>query len=178
MLTDVSYLEDEVVKLRALEPEDLELLYTIENDTSLWLKGCADVPYSRYALKQYIAAQPADIYEQRQLRLLIMRKTDQKALGLIDITSYEPRHARAEVGVVLLASERGQGYASRALWLLERYAAEVLRIQVLYAHVVQANSEACQNLFLRAGYQEVAVLPDWVRVGAVAHPVSVYLKKI
>lgn len=178
MLTDISYLEDEVVRLRALEPEDLELLYTIENDTSMWLKGCTDVPYSRYALKQYIAAQPADFYEQRQLRLLLMRKTDRKALGLIDLTSYEPRHARAEVGVALLASERGQGYAGRALRLLERYAAEVLRIQVLYAHVVQANSEACQNLFLHTGYQEVAVLPDWVRMGSVAYPVSVYLKKI
>ena len=104
MEADFLYLEDEVVKLRALEPEDLELLYTIENDTTLWQKGCTDVPYSRYALKQYIASQPADFYEQRQLRLLIVRKCDGKALGLIDLTSYEPRHARSRTWTRICAT--------------------------------------------------------------------------
>lgn len=178
MTTEVSYLEDEVVKLRALEPEDLELLYTIENDTSLWQSGCTDVPYSRYALKQYIAAQPADFLEQRQLRLLIVRQSDQKALGLIDLTSYEPRHARAEVGIVLLASERGKGYARRALRLLEQYASDFYRLRLLYAHVSQVHNLPCRNLFLSSGYQEVAVLPDWERRGKDFFPVSIFLKKI
>ena len=178
MEADFLYLEDEVVKLRALEPEDLELLYTIENDTTLWHKGCTDVPYSRYALKQYIASQPADFYEHRQLRLLIVRKSDGKALGLIDLTSYEPQHARAEVGIVVLAAERGQGYAQRALCLLERYVAEIFRLRLLYAHVSQTHNEPCRNLFLAAGYQEVAVLPDWERRGEDFFPVSIFLKKI
>ena len=30
------FLEDEVIRLRALEPEDLELLYRWENDSALW----------------------------------------------------------------------------------------------------------------------------------------------
>ena len=34
------------VRLRAMEPEDLELLYTIENDTQLWCVGTANVPVS------------------------------------------------------------------------------------------------------------------------------------
>ena len=38
------------IRLRAIEPEDLDLLYQIENDSSLWDVGTTNVPYSRYTL--------------------------------------------------------------------------------------------------------------------------------
>ena len=37
---------DEII-LRALEPEDLDVLYSIENDIELWSVGYTTVPYSR-----------------------------------------------------------------------------------------------------------------------------------
>ena len=33
-----------IVKLRAMEPEDLDLLYQIENDSSIWHVGTNNVP--------------------------------------------------------------------------------------------------------------------------------------
>ena len=39
------------IMLRAAEPEDLDLMYLIENDTALWNYGSANVPYSMYSLK-------------------------------------------------------------------------------------------------------------------------------
>ena len=45
----------ENIRLRALEPEDLDWLYRIENDEHVWKWGNSNVPYSRYALKKYIA---------------------------------------------------------------------------------------------------------------------------
>ena len=47
--------------LRALEPEDLELLYSIENDDSIWKIGASNVPYSKYVLRDYIANSHNDI---------------------------------------------------------------------------------------------------------------------
>ena len=38
------------VHLRAIEPEDLDLLYRIENDQTLWHLGTTNVHYSRYTL--------------------------------------------------------------------------------------------------------------------------------
>ena len=38
------------IKLRAIEPEDLEVLYKIENDVRLWNIGVTNVPYSKYTL--------------------------------------------------------------------------------------------------------------------------------
>ena len=43
------------VHLRATEPEDLDILYKIENDDSLWNLGNTNVPYSKYVLHDYIA---------------------------------------------------------------------------------------------------------------------------
>ena len=63
------YLENENIRLRALEPEDLEILYKWENDTSIWQVGCTTEPYSRYILKEYIAYSDKTIYEKKQLRL-------------------------------------------------------------------------------------------------------------
>ena len=49
------------VHLRAIEPEDLDLLYRIENDIKLWNIGATNVPYSRYTLHDYIANASGDI---------------------------------------------------------------------------------------------------------------------
>ena len=55
------------VRLRAMEPEDLDILYRIENDMSLWDVGNTNVPYSRYALHDYIAHASHDIYAVRSV---------------------------------------------------------------------------------------------------------------
>ncbi|MDR1654329.1 MAG: GNAT family N-acetyltransferase, partial [Prevotellaceae bacterium] len=62
-------LHSENIILRAVEPSDLEQLYLWENDPQLWTAGNTRNPYSRYALKQYIADFQKDIYESKQLRL-------------------------------------------------------------------------------------------------------------
>ena len=59
------------VRLRAMEPEDLDMLYHIENDRSLWNISATNVPYSRYALHNYIADAKNDIYIDGQLRMMI-----------------------------------------------------------------------------------------------------------
>ena len=51
-----SYLLGQRVKLRAMEPEDLEIMYEMENDPEQWDITCFNVPYSRYIIKQYMLA--------------------------------------------------------------------------------------------------------------------------
>ena len=91
--------------LRAMEPEDLDVLYKIENDTSLWGVGVTNVPYSRYTLHDYIANSVGDIYTDKQVRLMIDNEQGQ-TVGIIDITDFDPRHRRAELGVVIQCQHR------------------------------------------------------------------------
>lgn len=149
------------IRLRALEPEDLELLYTIENDTSLWDIGSTGTPYSRYALKQFISRQPQDIYQCGELRLVVFHTASQRAIGLIDLINFSPLDRRAEVGIALLKDARGKGYGQQALACLERFSSDMLHMNLLYAYVSADNNPISRKLFLSSGYQEIARLPEW-----------------
>ena len=65
------------VRLRAIEPEDLDLLYQIENNQQLWNVGATNVPYSRYTLHDYIASSSDDIFSDRQVRLIVENEENQ-----------------------------------------------------------------------------------------------------
>ena len=60
--------------LRGLELEDLEFLFQIENNESFWEVSHTQTPFSRYILKKYIENSHLDIFETKQLRLLIEEK--------------------------------------------------------------------------------------------------------
>ena len=78
-----------------MEPEDLELLYQIENNPALWKVGVTNVPYSRYLLRDYLARATGDIFTDRQVRLVVENE-EGTAIGLIDMMNYEPQHHRAD----------------------------------------------------------------------------------
>lgn len=148
------------VKLRALEPEDLDLLYQIENDRSLWLVGNTNMPYSRYVLHDYLARTTGDIYTDKQLRLVI-ENTEGHTVGLVDLQDFAPQHLRAEVGIVIQQQYRHQGYALAALSALQQYARDVLHLHQLYACVDSAN-RASSQLFCEAGFQQQVTLKHWL----------------
>ena len=56
------WLKDEMMALRSPEPEDLELMFAMENDTSLWSIGNATLPYSRYTLRLYLEQSRQDLF--------------------------------------------------------------------------------------------------------------------
>ena len=87
-------LSNDRVRLRALEPEDLELLYRWENDPELWEVGNTLAPYSRYILKEYIAGSDRSIYESRQLRFMIEECDTGTSVGIVDLFDFEPHPNR------------------------------------------------------------------------------------
>lgn len=165
------------MKLRPIEPEDIEFLYTIENDPELWDTTDSEAPYSRYALRRYVESMQS-VYDSGELRLVIEIEHEGQPLsiGTIQLSAYSPLHARAEVGLALLRQHRGQGYASRAMRLLEQIAVSRLRIHTLYATVAVSNA-ASLALFDRLGYQRLATLPEWLYQGG-AHRDALLLTKV
>lgn len=163
------------IRLRAVEPEDLELLYRIENDEVLWRVGATNVPYSRYVLRDYIANTRSDIYADRQLRLMI-EDAEGQVVGIADLVNFDPRHLRAEVGIVICADRRRQGYATAAVREQCRYAVETLRMHQLYVIADHAN-EAAIRLFRNEGFSAENVLKSWLATGTEYHD-AVLLQKI
>ena len=149
-----------IVHFRAIEPEDLDMLYRIENDVKLWNVGITNVPYSRYALHDYVANASGDIYTDHQVRLIV-ENTEQQVVGIADIVDFDASNRRAEIGLVIEQPFRGQGYGYSAMRELERYALNVLHLHQLYA-VIDVQNETCLQLFRQLGYRESASLKDWL----------------
>lgn len=152
-------IEDNHILLRALEPEDLELVYRIENDAQLWpSSGCSQY-LSHYTVRQYLEQQKSDIYQDGELRLVI--ETNGQPAGIVDLTDFSPHHLRAEVGIVILSEFQHQGIASQALRLMADYASHRLHLRSLYAYVAISNN-AAQALFQSIGYKKVGTLQNWI----------------
>lgn len=149
------------VSLRALEPEDIDLLYKWENDASLWEISNTRMPFSKHILEQYILSSTRDIYEQKQLRLIIVN-SDGKPVGAVDLFDFDPFHRRAGIGILIYdQGDRHQGYATDTLTALEHYAAGPLGIIQLFATVSEENSNSIR-LFRKAGYDLTGIKKKWL----------------
>ena len=156
-----SWLKNDNLTLRAPEPEDLELIYAMENDTTLWYAGNATLPYSRYTLRAYLEQSKQDLLSERQARFVI-ELPDGNCTGMIDLADYDPINSRAEVCIGILGKYRGQGIATQALQLLCQYAKERLHLHQLYAYVPVWNNESIK-LFEKAEFTRHATLKEWQR---------------
>ncbi|GAB3289460.1 GNAT family N-acetyltransferase [Hymenobacter humi] len=150
------------VFLRALEPEDLEFLFALENDPDIWGVSDTLAPVSRTALREYLLHASADLYVVRQLRLVVTTEISSAPVGVVDLFEYDPLHQRAGIGITILASERRHGYARQALELMKNHARHVLRLHQVYATVGMGNAPS-MRLFRAAGFRRVGTRQAWLR---------------
>lgn len=155
-------LKGNITYLRALEPTDLDFLYQLENDENVWEVSNTTKPFSKYVLKQYLDNSHRDIYEVKQLRLVICTTEKDKTVGFIDLFDFDPKNQRVGVGIIIFeANNRGKGYAAEALKLIENYAVAHLKAHQLYANITADNDRSI-SLFEKAGYQKSGVKKDWI----------------
>lgn len=165
-------LTGEQISLRALEPQDIDLLYQWENDTENWIVSNTQTPFSRFVLEQYIASAHADIYSAKQLRLMIeLNPTPSPqgegncAVGSIDLFDFEPNHLRAGIGILIAdKTDRKKGYASEALNLLIKYCFYSLNLHQIYCNITTDN-EPSILLFQKHGFQITGIKKQWIRDG-------------
>lgn len=155
-------LANELLKLRALEPEDLELLYRWENDPELWEVGNTRSPYSRFMLKQYISQSDTNIYENKQLRLMMVSIATGQTVGTVDLFDFDIHNSRIALGLFVDAAYQGKGYAKAALKLVEEYVFEFLKVNQLYVHIASTNV-ASISMFEKENFEKTGILKNWIR---------------
>ena len=148
------------IYLRALEPEDLEFIHTIENDESLWELSNTITPYSKFLIRQYLEHSHKDILEVKQLRLVIS-DYEEKALGMIDLFDFDFKNSRAGVGILVKETQDRQlGYGKEALQLLINYSFTHLGLHQLYCNISEENM-ASIKLFTSQGFNKIGLKEDW-----------------
>lgn len=156
-------LSNSQISLRAVEPEDLDILYGWENSTALWIHGNTLAPYSKLVLRQYINdALEMDIYQSKQLRLMIDLPAEKATVGTIDLYDIDVHNSRAGIGILVDEAYRQRKFASQALSLMSEYTFKFLHLHQLYAYISESNTKSI-SLFEKSGYKESGVLKDWVQ---------------
>lgn len=152
-------MEQNKIRLRAVEPSDASRLFDLENDREIWDVSGTQIPFSMESIRLFIEGQQSDIFISRQARFMIESKN--MVVGCIDLFDFDPVNHKAGVGILVGKAHRMAGYGLQALLELE-YIANRLQLHQLYAHVGSSN-EASLNLFKKAGYFKSGELIDWIK---------------
>ncbi|MBO6606827.1 GNAT family N-acetyltransferase [Psychroserpens sp.] len=153
-------MQGEHIYLRAIEPEDLEFIHEIENDHAFWDISNTIVPYSKFVIKQYIEHSHKDIYEVKQLRLVICNYQDE-AIGMIDLFDFDFKNKRAGIGILIKEeTNRQKGFGRDALRLLIAYCKSQLALHQLYCNISEGNNLSLK-LFKNEGFEIIGLKKDW-----------------
>jgi diamine N-acetyltransferase len=156
------FLQDEKITLRALEPEDIDLLFEWENKEEIWTISHTIAPFSKHILALYIQNSDKDLYESKQLRMMMDTKSG-STVGAIDLFDFDPFHSRIGIGILVHKEEdRSKGYATSALNLMIRYCFEKLNLHQIYANILSDNLLS-MKLFLKAGFVPAGTKREWIR---------------
>jgi diamine N-acetyltransferase len=169
----MKYLENDNLSLQKPEPEDLEFLFTLENNTEFWHLSDTKTPFTRWHIKQHIENSSYDIYTNKELRLIIRLKENKLAIGVIDLFDFDPNNLRAGIGIVILPEFQKKGIASQSLELVIKYGFEVLNLNQFYCQVDEDNN-ASVRLFENVGFSKCGTLRKWKRRDYDFIDVSIY----
>ena len=147
------------VKFRALEMDDLQWLYLIENDEGLWKYSNTIVPFSKEILTKYILNSNRDIFDVKQLRMVVYSK-EVSRIGLIDLYDFSPENKRLALGIIIDEKYRNIGVAKNALSLIEKWIKSRLDIHQIYVNIGEENLISIK-LFKSLGYIKIGLKKDW-----------------
>lgn len=157
--------ENNIVRLRPLEPEDIDILYKWENNPEIWQVSHTVTPFSKYIIKKFIENSHLDIYETKQYRFMIdlIEDNSNQTIGTIDLFDFDPYHNRVGIGIVIIEDKHKQkGYAGNALKLLINYVFNTLLVRQVYCNICPSN-EASLKLFQKFGFQIIGLKKDWLK---------------
>lgn len=157
----MSTLQGHTILLRALEPDDVDFLFSVENNEAFWEISYTQLPYSKYILKKYIDNAHQDIYEAKQYRFVIHHIKENTPVGIIDLFDFAPQHKRAGIGIIILPQYQGKGIGTEALQIIKKYAFNHLKIHQLFAEIECNNSHSI-TIFEKEGFRRTGVKKEWI----------------
>lgn len=159
----MGFLQCNILKLRSIEPSDLNLLLAIENDSEEWVQSENYTPFSKTVMESYVRGEH-DLVKFGQYRFMIELKNTIETVGCIDLFNYSSIHSRAGIGIYIVEKHRSNGYARKALSLISSYCKEVLNIELLYCSILESNKSSL-SVFKSENFEETGERKSWAKVG-------------
>ncbi|MBN2164867.1 MAG: GNAT family N-acetyltransferase [Marinilabiliaceae bacterium] len=158
-------IKNDGVILRAVEPADIDLLYLWENQMEIWIVSNTITPFSKHQLERYVKLSALDVFQSKQLRLMIDYKestTGSETVGMIDLYDFDPYHQRAGVGIMIHQKYRQRGIAVVALRCFVDYCFNTLSLHQLYCSI-SSDNKISQKLFENAGFKLIGIRKEWLK---------------
>ena len=145
-------LEGTLVRLRAVEPEDVENTYKWVNDreVTLWLTS-PRYPVSRKTEQQSIEESPTNSFG--DVRLAIETK-DGNHIGEINLHRINPEDRKAGLGIMIGEKDHwSNGYGTDAINTLLAFAFDEMNLHRVFLHAFADNEHAI-GCYQRCGFRE------------------------
>lgn len=151
------------VVLRAISMKDANLLMELVNDAETEkMLGGSSFPVSLEGQEKWIAAQTGrtDV-----LRCIVALKGNEEGIGTVILSDIDIKNGVAQVHIKMDKQRgRGKGYGSDALNAIANYAFDEIRLNCIYADVLEYNTVS-QKLFEKCGFHRDGVLRSRVYKG-------------
>lgn len=141
----------ENIILRGIEADDNNMLLELINDPETErLLGGSSFPVSEYSQKKWFDSTSG---ASDTLRLIVAPKNDiSKALGTIILSDIDMKNATAQIHIKLSPNGgRGRGYGTDAIKALSKYAFLELRLNCIYAEILEYNAVS-RKVFEKCGF--------------------------
>ena len=156
-------MNEERIYVRALEPTDLEFLYKYENSFSVMQWGGQKNLYSRYDFKRFIEDSHQDITITNQKRFIVALKSDDRAIGTVDLYDYCTDNQRVCIGLIFYEeSDRNMGYGKEVIRFAKQFCFQQLSIHQLYVEIEADNINSIK-MFESCGFKYCGTKKDWIQ---------------
>lgn len=145
------------IYLRKLKLEDVDFMLQLENDLEIWRVSQTDEFYQRIDIETFIRDSKHDIFEEFQIRYIIVLANQEKQIGSIDLFNFDADMNNAGVGITIIENYRGKSYGKQALEEIIRIAFRKFRLKELYCNIFTDNM-ASIKLFESVGFEKTKFL--------------------
>ena len=92
---------------------------------------------------------------------MMIENWEQEIVGVIDLVNFDPKHQRAEMGIIIMKPFRQQGYAHAAISALIDYTRSGLHLKQIYA-VVDVENEVSIHCLSSIGFTNGSIIKEWL----------------
>jgi len=147
--------------LRAIEPEDIEAMFKIDNNTCDWGDTSVLTPVSRHSLELFVLTADPDPYRSGQIRMIGAERESDEPVGIVDLFDISGTDRHAKIGIAVDPDRRRQGVATSLLHLALNYCRDILNLESVCAEVMTDNV-ASVKIFEKVGFRHCGELPRWI----------------
>ena len=146
---------DELIRIRAIEPQDLETLRNWINDPDTARYLSMSWPISTRDQQDWFERLRKD----GDRKKLVIEHREGGLIGLLSLMKMDHVNQSVEIGITIGAEHRQKGFAARAIRLVVQVLFTHFNYHRIWAEILETN-EACLRLFKDAGFDREGVLRD------------------